>query len=186
MASIQSYSLKGFLVLCAGFVCLRYLLRSDGWLKRVPAKLQKFVSPFLEGFRGLQRGGVLLQAVVLSLVIWITITIQLWCMMRAYLDSFPFVGALFLMAITVVGVAIPTPGGVGGFQFFMNLALVNFFASYLSPSDPHSQAAGISNGSYLVSMVPVILIGLVFLNREGLSFGAASRIAAQQPQESPR
>jgi hypothetical protein len=107
-------------------------------------------------------------------------------MMRAYLDSFPFVGALFLMAITVVGVAIPTPGGVGGFQFFMNLALVNFFASYLSPSDPHSQAAGISNGSYLVSMVPVILIGLVFLNREGLSFGAASRIAAQQPQESPR
>jgi hypothetical protein len=86
------------------------------------------------------------------------------------------------MAITVVGVAIPTPGGVGGFQFFMDLALVNFFARYLSSQDPQSQAAGISNGSYVVSMIPVILTGLYLLNREGLSFGALSRLAEQKPE----
>ena len=180
MTTIQSYSLKGFVVLCLGFLFLGYLLRSDGWLKRLPGKLQKVLSPFLEGFRGLQSGGVLLQASVLSLAIWISITLQLWCMMYAYIDGFPFVGALFLMAITVVGVAIPTPGGIGGFQFFMSLGLMNFFSNYLSQSDPQSQAAGISNGSYLVSMVPVFLIGLVFLNREGLSFSRASKIASEK------
>ncbi len=177
MATVQSYSLKGFFVLTAGFVLLGWLLRNNSWLGHLPSRLRTMVQPFLEGFRGLQQGGVLAQALVLSFAIWIVITMQLWCMLHAYLEEFPFVGALFLMALTVVGVAIPTPGGVGGFQFFMNLALVNFFSQYLSPIDPQSQAAGISNGSYLVSMTPVILIGLVFLNREGLSFGSVSKIA---------
>jgi hypothetical protein len=58
----------------------------------------------------------------------------------------------------------------------MNLGLVNLFAQYLSQQDPNSQAAGISNGCYIVSMIPVILIGLVFLNREGLSFRKISQL----------
>ena len=89
--------------------------------------MRSILSPFLDGFRGLQQGGVLFQSVMLSAAIWLVITLQLWCFMLAYVDHFPFVGSLFLMAITVVGVAIPTPGGAGGFQFFMDLALVNFF-----------------------------------------------------------
>jgi Na+-driven multidrug efflux pump len=82
------------------------------------------------------------------------------------------------MVLTVVGVAIPTPAGVGGFQFFMSIALVHLFSQYLSPNDPHSQAAGISNGTYLASMGPVLILGLVLLNYEGLSFGRMTRIAA--------
>jgi len=181
MLAIRSYSLKGFVVLCLGLAVLALLLRSNRWQTRLPMQLQTLLLPFLDGFRGLQRGGVLFQSIVLSLVIWLVITLQLWCFMLAYLDHFPFIGSLFLMAITVVGVAIPTPGGAGGFQFFMNLALVNFFARYLSADDPQSQAAGISNGSYIVSMIPVILVGLYFLNREGLSFGSVSRLAERKP-----
>src|SRR4030095_4575235 len=183
MLRIRSYSLKGFIVLCLGFAVLALLLRSNQWQERLPARLRAILSPFLDGFRGLQQGGVLFQSVLLSVAIWLVITLQLWCFMLAYLDHFPFVGSLFLMAITVVGVAIPTPGGAGGFQFFMDLALVNFFARYLSAHDPQSQAAGISNGSYLVSMIPVILTGLYFLNREGLSFGTISRLAEQKPDQ---
>ena len=179
MAMIQNYSIKGIIGLVVAFFLVRILLRNDRWMSRLPHRVRGLMQSFLDGFRGLQRGGVLSQAVVLSLLIWLAITLQLWCMMLAYIDNFPFLGALFLMALTVVGVAIPTPGGVGGFQFFMSLALVNFFASYLSSSDPQSQAAGISNGSYLVSMVPVMLIGLFFLNREGLSFKKVSQMAEQ-------
>ena len=176
MAIIQKYSLKGFLALCLGFVLLAILLRKDGWLSRLPHGLQKVLRSFLGGFKGLQQGGVVFKAAVLSFAIWISITVQLWSMLHAYLEYFPFVGALFLMAITVVGVAIPTPAGVGGFQFFMNLGLVNFFSLYLSKTDPQSQAAGISNGCYVVSMVPVMLLGLVCLNREGLSFSRLTKM----------
>jgi uncharacterized membrane protein YbhN (UPF0104 family) len=125
-------------------------------------------------------GGALLKVAGLSLAIWLTIACQLWLMTLAYLNAFPFLGAVFLMTITVVGVAIPTPAGVGGFQFFMNLGLVNLFSQYLSQQDPNSQAAGISNGCYIVSMIPVILVGLVFMNREGLSFREISQLAEKE------
>jgi len=183
MALIQKYSLKGFVVLCLAFWLLAFLLKKDGWLSRLPHGPQNLLRSFLGGFKGLQQGGVVLKAMVLSFAIWISVTFQLLSMMHAYLETFPFAGVVFLMVITVVGVAIPTPGGVGGFQFFMNLGLVNFFSQYLSKIDPVSQAAGISNGCYLVSMVPVMLIGLIFLNREGLSF---SRLASMKKEAEVR
>ena len=179
MLTIQNYSVKGFIALCAAFFLLVFLLRKPHWMTKTPPWLQRILRPFLEGFRALQRGGVLFQAVLLSGLIWLTISLQLWCLVRAYLFDFPFLGSVFIMAITVVGVAIPTPGGVGGFQFFMTLGLVHFFSQYLSAHDPHSQAAGISNGSYLVSMVPVMIIGLILMNREGLSLSRISKISAQ-------
>ena len=179
MLTIQNYSVKGFVALCVAFLLLGLVLRNPKWMTKIPAGIQRILRPFLEGFRALQQGGVLVQAAFLSGVIWLTITLQLWCLVRAYLFDFPFWGSVFLMAITVVGVAIPTPGGVGGFQFFMNLGLVNFFSRYLSAHDPHSHAAGISNGGYIVSMVPVMIIGLIVMNREGLSLSRISKISDQ-------
>lgn len=176
MGIIEKYSLKGLLVLFLFFGILAFLLWKDSWLSKLPHGPQKLLRSFLGGFKGLQKGEVVLKTVALSLLIWISITLQLWSMLHGYLETFPFAGALFLMAITVVGVAIPTPGGVGGFQFFMNLGLVNFFSRYLSGADPVSQAAGISNGCYLVSMVTAMILGLYFLNREGLTLGQLSKM----------
>jgi glycosyltransferase 2 family protein len=183
MRIIQAYSLKGFIVLCLALVFLFLSLRHQKWVQWLPASVQRHLVPFLHGFHAIQQGKALVKVVFLSAAIWLVITCQLWFLMEAYLDHFPFIGALFITAITVVGVAIPTPGGVGGFQFFMNLALVNFFAQFLSAQDPNSQAAGISNGCYLASMVPAILIGLVLMNREGLSFKKVSQFAAEAPAE---
>lgn len=180
MLAVQNYSLKGFIALCAGFLLLWIFLRKDAWVRKLPPSFQRHMVHFLEGLRALQQGGKLIKVAILSLCIWLLITGQMWFLVQAYLRGFPFSGALFLMVITVVGVAIPTPGGVGGFQFFMNLALVNFFAQYLSPEDPTSQAAGISNGCYVVAMIPVILIGLILMNREGLSFRQISQISEER------
>lgn len=177
LLAIQSYSMEGFVVLCVGLIFLFLCLRHSGWLNWLPGFIRQHLAPFLEGFRALQMGGAFFKAAGLSLAIWLIIACQLWVMTLAYLNAFPFFGAIFLMALTVVGVAIPTPGGVGGFQFFMNLGLVDFFAQYLSQQDPSSQAAGISNGCYIVSMIPLILVGLVFMNREGLSFRKISQLA---------
>jgi hypothetical protein len=176
MLAIKSYSIKGFVVLCLGLFFLFLSLRYSGWLNWLPAIIRRHVAPFLEGFRALQMGGALLKVASLSLAIWLIIACQIWFLTLAYLNAFPFLGATFLMTITVVGVAIPTPGGVGGFQFFMNLGLVHLFAQYLSQQDPNSQAAGISNGCYIVSMIPLILVGLVLVNREGLSFRRISQL----------
>jgi hypothetical protein len=166
-------------VLGIAFVVLVLILRNDAWTERMPRRIHRVVISLLEGFRALESSGNVFKAAILSLAIWTSITMQLWCLVRAYLDYFPVAGTLVLMAMTVVGVAIPTPAGVGGFQFFMNLALIHLFSQYLSAQDPHSQAGGISNGSYLVSMGPVILAGLIFLNYEGLTLGKITRMAQQ-------
>jgi uncharacterized protein (TIRG00374 family) len=177
LLSAQGYSLKSLIVLAIGFVMLAVLLRNPRTTAWIPSKLRSHFLPFLEGFRALESRGGIFKAALLSAAIWLCITTQLWCFTRAYLDSFPFSGSLLLMVLTVVGVAIPTPAGVGGFQFFMSIALVHLFSQYLSPNDPHSQAAGISNGTYLASMGPVLILGLVLLNYEGLSLGWMTRIA---------
>ncbi|MXZ34952.1 MAG: flippase-like domain-containing protein [Acidobacteria bacterium] len=184
MLAIQRFSLIGVPILALALVALVYLAGRWDWTGRIPGRLSRIVVSFGDGFRALRKGGERVEVAVLSLAIWITISLQLWILARAYLSDFPLTGALLLTVITVVGVAIPTPGGVGGFQFFMQLALTHFFAPFLSTQDPNSQAAGISNGCYMVSMVPLLLLGYVLLHREGLSWSRISRIASRKPAES--
>jgi glycosyltransferase 2 family protein len=181
--TIHTSTMVGLAAMVLLFVVLLPVLHSRRWHDRVPKILQRHVLSFMDGLRSMQSRPAAIKAFLLSLLIWLVISAQLWCLTRAYLEVFPFTGALLIMAITVVGVAIPTPGGVGGFQFFMNLALVHFFRSYLSGGDPESQAAGISNGVYVLSMGPVILAGLILLHREGLSLGRAAGLSAELAQE---
>jgi glycosyltransferase 2 family protein len=181
--TIRTSTMVGLAAMVLLFVVMLLVLHNRRWHDRVPKILQKHVLSFMDGLRSMQSRPVAIKALLLSLLIWLAISSQLWCLTRAYLEVFPFTGVLLIMAITVVGVAIPTPGGVGGFQFFMNLALVHFFRPYLSGFDPESQAAGISNGVYILSMLPVILVGIILLHREGISIGRAAALSAESDQE---
>jgi uncharacterized protein (TIRG00374 family) len=163
--TIRISTMIGLAATTLALIALFLVLRSRRWHDRVPQIIKGHLLSFLDGLRSLQSRSASMKTILLSLLIWISISCQLWCLIRAYLETFPATGVLLIVAVTVVGVAIPTPGGVGGFQFFMNLSLVHFFRSYLTGSDPVSQAAGISNGAYILSMGPVILVGLILLHR---------------------
>ena len=184
MLAIQRVALIGAPLLALAWLALAWLAGRRDWTGRLPGRLSRIIRSFGEGFRALRKGGQRVEVALLSLAIWTTICLQLWFLASAYLSDFPPAGALLLAVITVVGVAIPTPAGVGGFQFSMQLALTHFFAPFLSTQDPASQAAGISNGCYLVSMVPILLLGFVLLHREGLSWSRISSIANRKPAAS--
>ena len=70
-----------------------------------------------------------------------------------------------LIAFLVVGVAIPTPGMVGGFHAFYLLALSEVFGV------PRATAAAAAVAAHALSNLPVLVLGLVLLGREGLSLG---------------
>ncbi len=173
--TIRTSTMVGMAVFAVLLILLLLFLHSERWHNRVPGILRKHVLSFADGLRSIQSWPAAIKVGALSILIWLSISAQLWCFTRAYLDDFPFTGALFIMAITVVGVAIPTPGGVGGFQFFMALGLIHFFRAFIPGVDPESQAGGVSNGVYLMSMGPVILLGLVLLHREGISLSELKR-----------
>jgi uncharacterized protein (TIRG00374 family) len=179
-ATIRFSTIVGFAATVLVLIGLIGILHSRRWHDRVPEVIRRHLLSFLDGLRALQSRTAAVKTLLLSLLIWLAISAQLWCLVRAYLETFPITGAFLIVAVTVVGVAIPTPGGVGGFQFFMNLSLIQFFRPYLSDTHASSQAAGISNGAYIVSMVPVILVGLILLHREGLSFSRAAELSLER------
>ncbi len=174
--SIRNYSIKGFVFFGAGLVLLLLLLRNAHWAARIPSKIRTPALGFLEGFRVLQHQGAMFRVVLFSFAVWLCIMMQIWFFVSAYIKGFPLVGAALLVVMTAIGVAIPTPAGAGSYQYFMSLALISFFKWHLSPIDPYSQAAGISNACYLLSMIPIFIAGLTYLNREGISLGQISRI----------
>ena len=66
-------------------------------------------------------------------------------------------------SLLVVGVAVPTPGGVGGFHYFYKLGLTAFYGA------PADRAVGAAIVLRAVSFVPVAIVGLILLAQEGLS-----------------
>ena len=104
-----------------------------------------------------------------SFLVWLSIAFSIWICLRAFDIALPFHAAFLIIAFLTVGVAIPTPGMVGGFHAFFVLALADVFGA----SRDVAGAAAIA--CHALTNLPVLVLGLVFLGREGLSLG---RVAA--------
>jgi uncharacterized protein (TIRG00374 family) len=105
-----------------------------------------------------------------SVVMWLVIAAGFYCNHRAFGLDLPFHTTFFLIGFLTVGVAIPTPGMVGGFHEFYKLALVQGFGV----DGELAVAAGIS--AHALSNLPVLVLGLLFLGREGLSMRSVANV----------
>ena len=75
----------------------------------------------------------------------------------------PFAGTFLLQALLVIGVAVPTPGGVGSFHEAYRFGVTTFFGA------PERSAVAAAIVMHAISFVPVVLLGLVFMAQDGLS-----------------
>jgi len=89
----------------------------------------------------------------------------------------PYIGAFLLMALLVVGVAVPTPGAVGGFHYFYRLGATAFFGA------TNDRAIGAAIVLHAVSFGPVTLAGLLFLAQEGLSLSGVTTLVRSSRAE---
>lgn len=144
-----------------------------GLTKVLPARLSdraaKLVHTFAEGLTIVRQPRRLATAIALSVPLWLSIAFGIWLVTRAFHIAMPFTGAFVIVALLVVGVAVPTPGAVGGFHYFYRLGATAFFAA------PNDRAVGAALVLHAVSFVPVAIAGLVLLAQEGLSL---SRLGA--------
>lgn len=140
----------------------------------LPAKLASalagFVETFAQGLAVMRDPVRLVTSLALSLPMWLSIAAGIWLASRAFHITFPYMGSFLVMTILVVGVAAPTPGGVGAFHAAYQFAVTTFFAA------PVDRAVGAAIVLHAVSFVPVTLLGLLFMTREGLTFGRAREI----------
>jgi uncharacterized protein (TIRG00374 family) len=148
----------------------------------LPAKLARGVASLVESFaQGLvvmRRPAHLLGSLALSFPLWLSIALGIWVTSRAFHMTFGYIGSFLVTTLLVVGVAVPTPGQVGGFHTAYKIAVVTFFGA------PETTAVGAAIVLHAISFVPVTLLGLFFMFREGLSLGRMREMAQKEPAAS--
>ncbi len=143
--------------------------------ERFSDRVSRLVHTFAEGLGIVRAPSRLAVSIVLSLPLWLSIAGSIWLVTRAFHIVMPFTGSFVIVALLVVGVAVPTPGAVGGFHYFYKLGATAFFGA--SPD----RAVGAALVLHAVSFVPVAIVGLILLAQEGLSL---SRLGSLSPKSS--
>ena len=139
----------------------------------LPASLAVIIArlarTFAEGFAAVRSPLRVLAALGWSLVLWMTIAAGAWLVAVAFAIDMPFTGGWLMLAPLVVGVAVPTPGGVGGFHEAFRLGATAFFGA------DNDTAVGAAIVLHAISVLPVVIAGLVFTVQDGLKLGGLAR-----------
>lgn len=173
----------------AGLVVFFFLAghpeKLGAWALRIervlPEKLAhavaRLVESFAQGLAIMRRPMQLVGSLALSFPLWLSIALGIWMTSRAFHMTFSYMGSFLVMTLLVVGVAVPTPGQVGGFHAAYKIAVMTFFRA------PETTAVGAAIVLHAISFVPVTLLGLFFMAREGLTFGAMGRMARRTAED---
>ncbi|MGH9409079.1 MAG: lysylphosphatidylglycerol synthase transmembrane domain-containing protein [Vicinamibacterales bacterium] len=143
--------------------------------ERLARRVARFVETFAQGLGVLRQPGRLAVSLILSIPLWLSIASGIWIVSRAFEMTFSYLGSFLVMTLLVVGVAAPTPGAVGGYHAMYKLAVMTFFGV------DENRAVGAAIVLHAISFVPITLLGLIFMTREGLTFGRMRSLAEEEP-----
>jgi uncharacterized protein (TIRG00374 family) len=177
MAGLAALVVLG-LLLALHLAADRVMRLFDGLLFRLPRRVAEPVSralrAFAEGLAVLQApAGHLLAIAGQSLLLWGAIAVGIHWTNRAFGLELPYHTAFLMIGFLTVGVAVPTPGMVGGFHVAYLEALTQAFGVDRATAG----AAGIA--CHALTNLPVLVLGILFLWREGLTFGRVARMAEE-------
>jgi uncharacterized protein (TIRG00374 family) len=129
-------------------------------------------SAFSSGFAATRDARQLVMALAWSFAVWISIATQAWAVTTAFGIAMSLPGAFLLQSMLVIGVAVPTPGGVGSFHEAYRLGVTTFFGA------SNDQAVAAAIVTHAISFFPPVLGGIVFMAQDGLSFGRLESLAS--------
>lgn len=164
-------------------IFLYYLKRNPAAVRKIARWFERFLpekaahkidgilDSFIEGLSILHDRLILFKISYWSILFWLVISLSFWAGVKAYQDDFPFTGTFLIMILLAIGIAVPTPGGVGSFHFACKFGLTRFF------DVPDAQAGAIALVFHAIGFVPVTIQGLLFLWHEGLSTKKLTKLA---------
>jgi glycosyltransferase 2 family protein len=138
------------------------------------AVIARIAEKFARGLGAIRRPGRLLVALAWSFPLWLSIAAGIWAVAVAFRLTVPFTGSFVVIALLVLGVAVPTPGAIGGFHAAFRYSATTFFGA------PDAAAVGAAIVLHLVSIGPSLLLGLMFAAQEGLNVTTMRRLADEQ------
>ncbi len=146
--------------------------RLERWLPaRIASVLERLVARFAAGMAVLRMPSELARAMAISVPLWMSIAAGIWLAARAFHITLPFTGSFLVMSLLVVGVAVPTPGAIGGFHAAFRVGVTAFYGA------TEEQAVGAAIVLHAISFVPVSVAGIALMAHEGLSLGRMRSLA---------
>ncbi len=151
-----------------------FLTRLEPIIRKLPHKVAepgfRFIKSFGEGLGVLVDRRNLMRSGILSLALWLNISLAFWLGTRAFHVEIPYGGVFLVIGFLTVGVAVPTPGAVGGYHLMCALALTLLYGVN------ENTAKAIALASHAIAFIPVSLLGLVYFVREGMSLSEVRRM----------
>ncbi len=160
--------------LAAAVVLVAFLLRRrEATVRRVaswaPERFREravsFLHHLLDGLEVLRTPRRLLEIGAWSLGLWVVIGWQLVLLGKAFGLDLTFGQAFVVVAVSVIGLAVPAPAGVGGFHWAIRFGLNQLVGVDVSTSTAFALI------HHAICFFPITVLGLGYLAAVGVSLG---------------
>jgi len=128
--------------------------------RRLSTPLHEQLDMALAGFHALRQGRVVVGVLFWSAIVWATSVATNYYVFRSLGLNLPWVAALFLLLVLMLGTAVPSsPGKIGVFHYLTVLGLVPFAVT-------KSLALSVSIVLYVLAYSPAVAVGTAFFVRQ--------------------
>ena len=145
--------------------------------QRNQQRLEHFLRSFAEGLEVIQNWKDFMASVGSTALLWFCNTCVFWLVFKSFggdLGNLSWLAAALVLFFSILGMLAQLPGIGGGFQFVCIEVLTGFFRI----NKEAATGAGIL--LWLMISVPCVVLGLILLVPEGLSFRKLGRLAERE------
>jgi hypothetical protein len=148
--------------------------RVASWLpERLHDRAVSFLHHLLDGLEVLRTPRRLFEIAVWSLGLWIVIGWQLVLLGKAFGLELSLGQAFVVVAVSVIGIAVPAPAGVGGFHWAIRFGLTQLIGVDVSTSTAFALL------HHAICFFPITVLGLGYLAAVGMSLGKVRTMEAK-------
>jgi len=130
--------------------------------KRFREDWMRFFDSFAATIRITEKPRDFFAVIFCTAAIWFCLTAQFGVVLVAAHRDLPLDSSLFINGVATAGIAIPTPGGVGGFHKVCQWVLTSFYNFDIDSS------VALAVLFHIVGTLPVVVVGALLFLREGV------------------
>ena len=162
--------LKGTVVIVGGFILAIGILSVLGRRARdhvdtrlpfpgILRRIQQFLSNFASAVRTMGRARLVALYGVVTVLFWAYVMLGYQLHVRAFRFAVPWRSLPWVNVLVMMGAALPTPGGVGGYHWSFRLALNLFYGI------DKDMAAAAAIWSHICAMMPPVVLTVYYMVR---------------------
>jgi uncharacterized protein (TIRG00374 family) len=179
---IISLGTIGFLIVAMVLMVRRdwtgaLLKRMTGFLsQRLAIKFERVFNSFLDGFLFVKQPGSFMAILLLSVIVWFLYIVMTYVAFFSFglENQLGFGAAVVVLAISSIGIAIPTPGATGGYHWFAAQTLVRLF--HVS----NEVALSYATVTHAVGFIGVTVVGLSYFLHDHINIKEAMNKPVEQ------